>query len=839
MKSIKIILFSFALFFATLLSAQDQCSVFGWANLDGQTYVGPIAGGGNVTPIEVTTFAELKAAAESSTPKVIYVKNSVGNGYKGTTGDVLYVKSNKTIVGYPGVTVKCSWQISNVNNIIIRNMTLQGPGNSNSEQNWDVVAINGSKRIWVDHCMVLDGEDGNFDVSKGSDNVSVTWCIFTYSADGVHNLSNLVGGSDTETISHGKLNITYANCWWNNVNSRTPRTRYGMIHVLNCYYSNSPGPTCGFMSNMRVEGCYFDHISNPIGLISDGGLAGSFPIDCYFDNCSGNTAALSKGGYTVFTPPYAYNVTPAANVKAMVTNSTCGAGPNMLNPTDCACPAVNVPVTGVSVSPTTVSLINNETQQLTATITPSDASNKMVSWTSSNPSVATVSSTGLVSGVSGGSTTITATTQDGGKTASSEVTVTIVNIPVSGISVSPTTAKLNIGQKTQLTTTIEPSNASNKIVSWSSGNNSIATVSSTGLVTGLSEGTTAITATTEDGAKVAACEITVIYSPLPTPLIKLDFDENTGSSIANKGSVSATLTKTDIPVWSANIPENGGTSALDFGTTVGNNYVESAAIINELANLTSFTITGWVNCRNSTVGSGGNRIVSWINNGANGADVVYMSDGSLKLGVNEWPDKTTAISSAGKITTDANAGATNWKYFAITYQSTTGATELYFGDNTTSASLDKTFTYNKGAVGAAIGKLAVGHFNAESSRTSRTDRMFKGLIDQIQVFGSVLTAQEIQLAQNIGTANGVSKLNSENGFKTFPNPVVDKLNIELDQELTSDVTIQLYDNMGRFVLNTKSNSEKLTLNLKDFHSGIYLVKISNSKQSFVRRILKD
>ncbi|MBK8807892.1 MAG: hypothetical protein IPO21_15105 [Bacteroidales bacterium] len=238
-KTIKLLFTALLILSALATSAQDECKPIGWANFDGQTNVGAPTGGGSVAVVEVTTFAQLKAAAESSDAKVIYVKNSVGNGYKGTTGDVLYVKSNKTIIGYAGVTVKCSWQIKNVSNIIIRNMTLSGPGNSNSEQNWDCVNIEGSKRIWFDHCTVMEGEDGNFDVVKGSDNVSVTWCKFMYVTGGEHNLSNLIGSSDSESASHGKLNVTYAYCWWDNVNSRCPRTRYGKIHVLNSYYNKS------------------------------------------------------------------------------------------------------------------------------------------------------------------------------------------------------------------------------------------------------------------------------------------------------------------------------------------------------------------------------------------------------------------------------------------------------------------------------------------------------------------------------------------------------------------------------------------------------------------------
>src|SRR5690606_6274202 len=146
----------------------------------------------------------------------------------------LNIKSNKTIVGVkPNITVRCSWQISQ-QNIIVRNLICRGPGNSNSEQNWDCVNIYGSaKRIWFDHCTIMEGEDGNFDVVKGADNVTATWCKFTYVTGGEHNLSNLIGSSDNEPASHGKLNVTYAYCWWDNVNSRTPRSRYGKIHVLN------------------------------------------------------------------------------------------------------------------------------------------------------------------------------------------------------------------------------------------------------------------------------------------------------------------------------------------------------------------------------------------------------------------------------------------------------------------------------------------------------------------------------------------------------------------------------------------------------------------------------
>lgn len=330
----KVTLFLFTTFIWTVSYSQDQCKSFGWANYDGQNLAGPVTGGGSATPVQVTTFAQLKSAVESSGAKVVYVMNDMGSGYIGKTGDVLNVKSDKTIVGAkPNITVKCSWQIKNVSNVIVKNLICRGPGNSNSNQNWDCVNIENSKRVWFDHCTVMEGEDGNFDVVKGSDNVTVTWCKFTYVSGGEHNLSNLIGSSDDETQSHNKLNVTYAYCWWDNVNSRCPRTRYGKIHVLNCYYNNvGSGAFAGFMSNVRVEGSYFEsNVSNPTGLISSGGQSGIFVIDC-------NRGTTQTDGYnTVFAPPYQYQKIALSEVKSKITNSSCGAGPNLTSSIDCGC----------------------------------------------------------------------------------------------------------------------------------------------------------------------------------------------------------------------------------------------------------------------------------------------------------------------------------------------------------------------------------------------------------------------------------------------------------------------------------------------------------------------
>ena len=172
-------------------------------------------------------------------------------------------------------------------------------------------------------------------------------------------------------------------------------------------------------------------------------------------------------------------------------------------------PTGDTPVTGVTVAPTTGSVAVGETLNLTATVAPSDATVKTVTWTSSDESVAIVSDAGVVTGVSEGNATITVTTTDGGFTASCAVVVSAATVAVTGVSVSPTTDSISIGEDLTLTATIAPANATNQNVTWSSSSDAIATVTSAGVVTGVSAGTATITVTTEDGDFTATSEITV------------------------------------------------------------------------------------------------------------------------------------------------------------------------------------------------------------------------------------------------------------------------------------------------------------------------------------------
>ena len=168
-----------------------------------------------------------------------------------------------------------------------------------------------------------------------------------------------------------------------------------------------------------------------------------------------------------------------------------------------------VTVESISLDKTNLELPVGNTVTLKATILPSDVTNKNVTWSSSNTSVATVSSSGDVKGKAKGTAIITVKTEDGGKTATCSVTVTDSKIPVSGVSLNKTSLSMKVGETQTLTATVTPSNATDKSMKWSSSNTSVATVSSSGVVTAKKAGNATVTVKTNDGGKQATCSVTV------------------------------------------------------------------------------------------------------------------------------------------------------------------------------------------------------------------------------------------------------------------------------------------------------------------------------------------
>ena len=208
-----------------------------------------------------------------------------------------------------------------------------------------------------------------------------------------------------------------------------------------------------------------------------------------------------------------------------------------------------VAVTGVSISKQTLSLVEGSTETLTATVTPSDATNKSISWKSSDAATATVDNNGKVTAVKAGSTTITVTTSDGSKTATCSVTVTAKEVPpteVSGVSIDPATLEIKEGETYQLKAKVTPADA-NQEVDWASPSPHIAAIDQNGLLTAVSPGTVRIAVRSKAFTdKQGFCDVTVLQN---TALkgISLDVDE-----INVAAGSSRTLTVVFYPEYAAN-----------------------------------------------------------------------------------------------------------------------------------------------------------------------------------------------------------------------------------------------------------------------------------------------
>lgn len=296
-------------------------------------------GGGVSTPVTVSNYSDLVAKLKSTTKQVILISGSINCSYTSL------LVNDKTIIGLPGARLVNTDQtaagsgILNLkpgsNNIIIRNLIFEGPGayDVDGHDNFTSEANN----IWVDHCEFQDGMDGNFDNKGAADNVTVSWCKFTYlkapkaggsgGADD-HRFSDLVGSSKTDAPSDGHYSITFKNCYWaEGCRERMPRARNAELHILNCYYNTSVSGSLGIglgggnnNTTCYVEGTDFAKIGNVFKdyISTDGGTVGATFSDCL--------KAPEGYGDAVNKPSYLYSSFPAAEVANYLSNTSCGAG---------------------------------------------------------------------------------------------------------------------------------------------------------------------------------------------------------------------------------------------------------------------------------------------------------------------------------------------------------------------------------------------------------------------------------------------------------------------------------------------------------------------------------
>lgn len=335
------------------LDPNDPCAVpsylasdpkpIGWASQGSGT-----TGGGDAEPILVTTLAQFKSEVSGSAAKVIYVQGDFAP-------DNISIGSNKTIIGCsPGARLRGHLAIgSGSSNLILRNLVVSGYGVGDCSKDpsfnpgegcssgADAISVNGSAHhVWFDHCSILDGTDGNLDITNDADFVTVSFTKFSYTprTDDVgsdstgaagHRFSNLVGGTDTAPSGWPNtrpLNVTWHHNWWaEGVVERQPRVRYGQNHLFNNYYDSSASKYCvraGIEASLLLEANYFDGVASPHQFNSASNqmtahiALGAGDRENTYASTSG--ARETGGGGDGFTPPYAYEVAPASSVPAMV-----------------------------------------------------------------------------------------------------------------------------------------------------------------------------------------------------------------------------------------------------------------------------------------------------------------------------------------------------------------------------------------------------------------------------------------------------------------------------------------------------------------------------------------
>ena len=341
------------------LSPFDENAPVGWASIGTEC-----TGSNDQNPVIVTTEEEFRAALQAckggKASKTIYVSGNIEIKEKlrydkvknctiyGLPGSSLYNRDHNDNADNAGFFFCQNWE-----NCIFRNLTLLGAGAYDISA-CDNIQLVESKNIWIDHCDIQDGVDGNLDAKTKSDNMTISWCKFSYliapwpkaGESDDHRCSSMWGSSDNRGDDEGFLNATFVNCWWyHGCGQRCPRIRFGKVHIANCLWENGttddPAQYCigiGHSSKMYIENGDFTKTVLKTGQSNMRGHNKYFLQDnklyhFTMTGCLGEDDAVEKGkGYTG-TPynPYAdsnykCNVYPASYVADIVRDPETGAG---------------------------------------------------------------------------------------------------------------------------------------------------------------------------------------------------------------------------------------------------------------------------------------------------------------------------------------------------------------------------------------------------------------------------------------------------------------------------------------------------------------------------------
>lgn len=235
---------------------------------------------------------------------------------------------------------------------------------------------------------------------------------------------------------------------------------------------------------------------------------------------------------------------------------------------------VKVKTTGVTLNAKSITVYTTTTKQLKATVLPSNATNKKVTWESEDPDIATVDKNGVVAGKKTGTTYIICTTNNSERTATCKVTVK-KGVLSKKVTLNKTKISIYDGKTYTLKPTVSPENTTTKTVTWKSSNTKVAKVSSKGVVTAINPGTATITCTTKDTGKTVKCTVTVKKVVPKAVMIDKDYYQvGYKKSIQLTATVSPSNSTDKTLVWSSSNPNyakvssTGKVTGLKSGKTV-------------------------------------------------------------------------------------------------------------------------------------------------------------------------------------------------------------------------------------------------------------------------------